>query len=355
MRSLDYEALELQRFLPGAQIRLQDNFHIVADPFRTPILALSGLFNPVGSIIDKLRVGLLRFKLLSSPLKDILSPATQSVPLDSFLQGFGFSEDFIQAFFRPFYQGIFLAPLHEQSSKMFSFVFKMFAEAPASLPANGIGAISEQMREVLPESVDVKLSTRVSRLAGGSVELNDVTLNAPVVIVATEGPEAVRLLGGNISTAGSRGSICLYFSSADKPPIDLPILTLNGEKEGIVNNMFIPSKVAAKYAPTGKTLISTTIVGDYLRKSDAELESAVREQMRSWFGDIVDEWDLLRVYRIPHSQSAQNPDYIFDREQSLGAGLFVCGDHRNTPTLNGAMLSGRKAAQQALTYLETVS
>lgn len=358
---LDYGALELCRFLPGAQVRVGRRFYVVADPFRAPLLAASGLFSPVGSFVDKLRVALLRMRLVGMDSARLLEPHEEEVLLDQFLmQGEGFSGNMVDRFFRPFYQGIFLAPLEQQSSRVFEFVFRMFASAPASLPAGGIGQVAEQLVDSVPkEHVEISLNSPVQSVSGGHVVVGDEQLDASVVIVATDGPAAARLLGDSgVTSNPSRGSICLYFTSPRPPPIARPMLALNGEgpRDGPVNNMFIPSLVAPSYAPDGQTLISTTIVGDEADRSDAELEASVRKQMRNWFGgEEVDAWQLLRVYRIPHSQSAQNPDYDFDRGVVVKDGLYVCGDHRNSPTLNGAMVSGRQAAEEALKYLETVT
>lgn len=354
--SLDYDCLNLQRFIPGATIRLDGAFHTISDPFREPLLALSGLFSPVGSLVDKLRVALLRMELLSIPLADILNPAAPHVSAADYLAKKGLSPDFVSAFFRPFYGGVFLFPLADQSAKMVQFLFRMFAEAPASLPARGIGAVAEQMRAALPTNVDIQLNTPASSVKPGQVQANEDKYSAPVVIVATEGPAAARLLGTQIRTPGSLSSICLYFTSDRPSPVTRPILVLNGngECDGPVNNMFVPSQVAPAYAPQGKTLISTTIVGYGQGRSDDELENAVRVHMTKWFGrEEVDQWSLLRVYRIPHALPAQSPDFDFNKGTSLGNGLFVCGDHRNSPTLHGAMLSGRLAASEALTqYLD---
>lgn len=349
---LDYDSLDLQSFVPGAVIRLQGAFHTISDPFRAPALALSGLFSPVGSLIDKLRVALLRTELLRTSVADILDPTSPHVSAAEYLAKKGFSPDFVNAFFRPFYRGIFLFPLADQSAKMLQFVFRMFAEAPVSLPANGIGAVAEQMRKKLPANVDIHLNTPVSSVVAGSVQARDKKYSAPVVIVATDGPVAARLLQTRISTRSSGGSICLYFSSERPSPVERPMLVLNanGDSDGPVNNMFVPSQVAPSYAPPGKTLISTTVVGNEIHRNDDELELAVREQLKKWFGDEeVDQWSLLRIYRIPHALPAQTPNFCFDEDTALENGLFVCGDHRGSPTLHGAMLSGRMAALQALT------
>lgn len=364
---LDYNALNLKPFLPGAAVHFNGQFHFVSDPFRVPFLALSGLFSPVGSIIDKLRVLALRTSVLSSRLEEIVQVDINSVkkpmkqpskPLNQFLRENGFSDQFINAFFRPFYQGIFLAPLAKQSSQMFNFIFRMFSEASASLPSDGIGAITQQMRDRLPSNVDLKLNAKVTELSSDHVVVNTQTLTAPVVIIATEAPEAIKLLGDSISTAPSRGSICLYFTSNRPAPINKPILMLNGDgdKNGPINNVVFLSEVVKSYAPEGKTLISAVIVGDELGKSNDVLEREARKQLTGWFGEEeLAAWSMLRIYRIPHSQTAQNPEYLFDRDVSLGDGLFVCGDHRNSPTLHGAILSGRIAADKALAFLREQS
>lgn len=319
------------------------------------MLAARGLFAPVGNLIDKLRVALLRLSLDATPLQEVCNTEV-STPLDQHLSKLGFSDKFIAQFFRPFYQGIFLSSLHEQSAAMFSFVFKMFASAPASLPAAGMVAVPQQLLQQLPESlVDVRCNCPVSRVRSGTVTLNDgqnTQMEAPVIIVATDGPAAARLLDGGVISS-SRGSICLYFAKEGPPPLKTPLLVLNGDKsDGPVNNMFFPSVVAPSYAPAGHTLISTTIVGDEVSKSVEELETDVRQQMGRWFGESeVSLWRFLKMYRIPHSQTPQSPHFSFDQDVHVGDGLFVCGDHRDTPTVNGAIRSGRQAALAALSFL----
>lgn len=300
-------------------------------------------------------MALLRLSLDASSVQETCNSKV-SVPLDQHLSSLGFTDNFIAQFFRPFYQGIFLASLHEQSAAMFSFVFKMFASAPASLPAAGIVAVPQQLHQQLPESlVDVRCNCSVLQVRPGEVTLNDgqkTLLHAPAIIVATDGPAAARLLDADVISS-SRGSICLYFTKEGEPPLNNPLLVLNGDKsDGPVNNMFFPSVVAPSYAPAGHTLISTTIVGDEEFKSEQQLEGDVRQQMKRWFGEAeVSQWRFLKMYRIPHSQTPQSPHFSFDQNVRIGDGMFVCGDHRDTPTVNGALHSGRQAALAALSYL----
>jgi phytoene dehydrogenase-like protein len=168
-------------------------------------------------------------------------------------------------------------------------------------------------------------------------------LPAPAVVIATEGPEATRLIQ-EISLPPSRRVTCLYFA-ADTPPIADALLMLNGDDDGPVNNVCVPSAVAPTYAPTGAALISVTVLEDAARQ-DAALEAAVRAQLSDWFGQSAHHWQHLRTYRLHHALPAQAPPALRSpqRPVRLRPGLYVCGDHRETASIQGAMVSGRRAA-----------
>lgn len=343
-----YAALDLRPFRPGAVVRAQGAFHVLADPFRAPLASLGGVFAPVGSLSDKIRVAALRVIALRIPPDALLRgnlAGSAGVSTAQFLSDVGFSDVFIDRFFRPFYEGIFLAPLGEQAATLFAYVFHMFAAGRASLPAGGIGALAEVLAADLGENVEIRLNTRVSHLS-------EVAKESSVVIVATDGRGGLAPKG---EAPKSRGSICFYFAAPKAPKVPAGFLVLNGEgmSDGPVNNMFVPSDVFPECAPDGMALVSTTIVGD-AEGSDEKIEGDIRRQMAGWFGEEeVGEWRFLKSYRVRHSQPAQNPSGNYaERESSkVGEGVFVCGDHTNTPTINGALESGRLAAEEALDSL----
>ena len=66
------------------------------------------------------------------------------------MQKEGFSDAIIDRFFKPFLGGIFFDNDLKVTSRLFEFVMRMLASGENSLPANGIGAISEQMAAALP-------------------------------------------------------------------------------------------------------------------------------------------------------------------------------------------------------------
>lgn len=275
------------------------------------------------------------------------------------LQNFGFSNAMIDRFFRPFMAGIFFNRELTTSSRLFNFVMRMLATGQNCLPAKGIGAVSAQLRDRLPEAsvrVNAKVDVVGLRDAAGArlIKLaNGKTVKAnKSVIVACEGPEAARLLGNALDIYPSKtqspvGTTCLYFAMKSAPTNDA-ILYLDGDnKGGIVNNCCFPSNVAPSYAPPGQALASVSIIG-VPKEDDATIETKVRKELSTWFGaNKVAEWRLLRIYRIPYAQPNQEAPTNFQRNSNLGEGMFVAGDHRDSSTFDGALLSGKRAAELA--------
>lgn len=265
----------------------------------------------------------------------------------------------------------------------FSFVFKMFSEGAATLPAGGMGAVANQLVEkATAAGVDVRAGTSVKQIvvnkdSGFVVQSSGGKVRADKVVVATEGNIAKTLLStvkGLESLAGDeeqtqRSVGCLYYSFDSEVPVKDPILILNGiggERGNDVcpvNNCCFPSVVRDSYTPSGTNLCSVTILKDAMESyanRDEDLDAAVREQLGTWFpeqkDDILNKWKLERVYKIPNAQPAQlngpqpanvNGGRPCDtyRGLKLPAGLFVCGDNMATATLNGALESGVNAGK----------
>lgn len=343
-RVLDYAALDLRPFLPGALIRREGCFHELSDPWRRPSRLVSTLLSDVGTLPDRLRMARYRARVRAGALSALFErPETTALER---LRGEGFSEPMIDAFFRPFFGGVLLDRGLSASSRMLDFVFRMMAEGEVVLPAEGMGAIPRQLARRLPEGT-VRLGARVASLTSREVRLESgETIPARAVVVATEGPEASRLTG-QLSAPASRSVTALYFA-ADRAPITEPTLILDGDGRGPVNNLCFPAQVAPSYAPTGAVLVSASVLED--PNDPKALEQAVRAQLTEWFGADARQWRLLRTYRIPHAQPDQAPPALdpVERPVELAGGLFVCGDHRDTASLHGALLSGRRAADAVL-------
>jgi phytoene dehydrogenase-like protein len=340
-RALDYERLGLRTFESGALIRRDGGFSRVADPFRHPFKAAGSLRRSPGSLPDKLRVARLRRRLSSFSLNEILTAPQVSTAEALRLEGF--SQELVDAFFRPFLGGVFLDPSLETSSRLFAFVFKLFTEGEAALPAAGMQAIPRQLAAGLPDAA-VRYGATVESAGPGEVELaGGERITAGAVVVAADGPEAARLTGA-VEAPAPRAVTTLHYA-AERSPMGEPVLVLDGEGRGPVNDLCVPSDVAPSYAPPGAALVSATVLG-IPPLTDERLDAAVREQLEGWFGAQVHGWRLLRALRIPFALPAQPPAALSPAERPVRIqdGLFVCGDHRATASIQGAMVSGRRAA-----------
>lgn len=340
---LDYDRLDLHAFYDGALIRFDGRFHRMADPFRHILDATGTLLSPIGTFKDKLRVARLRTDLAEGTLGDLFD-RPETTTAHALRERYHFSNNIIERFFRPFFGGIFFDKQLHTSSRMFDFVFRMFALGRAALPAQGMQAIPRQIAAALPDD-SIRLNTPVIAIDSQSVRLdNGETLSANAVVIATEASEVRSLLGEDTSP-GVNSTTCLYYA-ADASPIDDPILILNGDGDGPINNVNLLSNVVPSYAPEGKALVSVTLIGNPA-VSDATIESQVRRQLAEWFGPEVGTWEHLKTYRIIYALPNQAPPFLAQREPlpRRRPGLYLCGDHLVTASINGALLSGRRAAE----------
>ena len=341
-RTLNYRSLDLRPFTPGALVRLRGRFYRVADPLRGPRFALDTLFAPVGTLGDKMRI-LRLVRRLSRMNADDLFQQQEYSALD-FLRREGFSERIIEAFFRPFFGGVCLDPEIQASSRVLQYVFWILAHGDAALPSQGIGSIPDQLASQIPEGC-IRTHERVRKIDAGQVVLESgEKLTCRAAVVATEGPEAATILGIR-KPSGSRGVCCLYYA-ASEPPIRDKLIILNGEGTGPISNVCVVSNVAPAYAPPGQALVAVTVLDHCLEDPDT-LESAVRNQLRDWYGQQTRRWRLLKTYRIPHGLPLQRPPTPDPTrvDPRVRRGIYVCGEYRSVPSIQWAMLSGRKAAE----------
>jgi phytoene dehydrogenase-like protein len=385
---LDYDQLRLGQFLPGALIRLPNKVKLarLSDPLRRPSDLLSALLSPIGSISDKIKLVPLIWNVRRKSIADLFDEP-ETTTAEALKQRWRFSDDMLDSFFRPFFEGIFLSPLEEQSSRMFSFVFKMFSEGSATLPAGGIVAVANQLGErAVSKGVDIRTDHIVARLSqadSGSfvVETTDgkCRIQANTVIVATDVDVSRKLLSQldcleflkeDSCVVEQRSVGCIYYSFQGEPPVKDPILILNGEGkerdplDSPINNVCFPSAVTTGYAPDGFGLCSVAILKgaiDAYRGNEEDLDRAVRIQLAAWFPDfqkeILEKWKLQRIYYVPNAQPVQlgkfpasvngGRDCSTVQGRPLPSGMFVCGDHMATASLNGALESGVNAGTRA--------
>ncbi|MCX6368179.1 MAG: NAD(P)/FAD-dependent oxidoreductase [Armatimonadetes bacterium] len=337
-RQLDYAALDLRAFEPGALIAQGDRRHLLSDPSRDPDALIPSLLTGIVTTQDKYRTWRLSGEVGAKPISALLDGPDETT--ERFLKRRGFSPLFMENFIRPFFGGIFLDRSLQTSARVFQFCWKMLSEGETTLPARGMGAIAAQ----LAEGLDIRLESPVENLA---------SLDADAVIVATAAPEAARLTGVK-TPEGSVSTTTLYF--VGKVPLwaGRKIL-LNANCDPVVNQAALLTNTAPEYAPRGEHLLSASVIGIPDQDDDALFAAALTDLRRMFTGDITAQSALatyrpLRAYRIPYAQFAQPKNFWqqLPTNQTTLPKTYFAGEFTAASSINGAMRSGEKAAEEIL-------
>ncbi|MFM7271490.1 MAG: NAD(P)/FAD-dependent oxidoreductase [Actinomycetes bacterium] len=339
-RVLDLAGLDLQRFDPGAAVRVGRRTWQVTDPRRRPAGLADTVLAPIGSPLDKARLLALVAQARRGTVPELLRRTDTSTA--ELLAARGFSSQMVDRFWRPLFAGIQLDPDLEVSSHRFLLILRMLATGDAAVPAAGMGAIPQQLAAGLDPGT-LRCSARVTAIHGRTVEVADGDpIPAETVVVATEGPSAARLL--DLPDPGSRATSCIWFAAPEPPDGVGRSIALDGGP-GPVRNLAVLSAVAPTYAPPGRALIAASVPGT---PGGPDLEGTVRRHLGEWFGPVVARWETLRIDRIEHGHPDQRAPLHARRRVDLGHGRYVCGDHRDTASIQGALFSGRRTAEAIL-------
>jgi len=353
-RELNLRELDLRYFSPGATIARPDHRSTLADPLGDPFSAVDSLFNTDVTLLDKLRTLKLRWNLGSGASDREFRGRDQSIR--SYLEGLGFSEQFLSNFAEPFYGGITLDRSLSTDAGVFEYTFAMLSAGGTAVPADGMGAIPEQLAESAREAgVTVETDTAVEAVkAGGSgdveddgaiVETGGETLTPDAAVVATDPKSARELTGVDAIPTEARSCVTQYFTTRRHRKLDTGkrlVLNAEGDRPNTVAPL---STVAPEYAGDGDTLLSATTLGDP-DASDEELATAVKDALVTWYPEHrLDDLELLATDRIPFAQFAQPPGFRADLpavDDPEGA-VFLAGDYTQWSSIQGAMESGRVA------------
>lgn len=347
-RFLDYDKLDLHPFRAGALVHRAGSFHRLSDPFRHPSELIPTLRARVGSLADKLAVLKLRRDVRPGATAESGHHLSGESTLSALRSSWGFSEDMIDGFFRPFIGGITLDPSLSTDRAFFEFVMHMFTEGDAAFPAGGMDAIPKQLAQGLNRDW-IHLNTGVTSIIDPQTLLlsDGSRVHGSRVVVATD-MTGGQQLDNTIEERAWNGTTCMYFD-APKAPLESPVLVLNGEAVGCINNVVVPSLVAPGYAPKDHHLVAVSLFARDDKTAPAPED--VMEELQAWFGPEVRDWTHLRTYHIPHSLPSQetNARTLHTLSARLeDDGHIVCGDHMTTSSINGAMASGRVAAEMIL-------
>lgn len=342
---LDYKALELQEFLPGATIFKNGNQQTIGDPLRKLTLLFPTLFSSIGNFSDKLKVlklnTILKKKEVSAIFKENEKTTLQ------YLQDFGFSTEIIANFFKPFFSGIFLESNLDTSSRMFEFVYKMFGDGLAVLPKKGIQAISNQLKSKLNNTTFL-FNTAVQEVKNNTILLKDNSeIKSHITIIATEASSLI----SNLKNQETEWKSCdtLYFES-EKRAIQKPIIGLIADENSLVNNIFYHTSVDTA-DKSDKELLSVTIVNNH-QLNENQLIDKVKQELKEYCK--IEGLHFLKRYQIKKAlPKLTNLQYeISSTETKLKSTIFLAGDQLLNGSLNAAMIAGERAALGVIQTLE---
>ncbi|WP_248515999.1 NAD(P)/FAD-dependent oxidoreductase [Salinarchaeum laminariae] len=355
-RELDLDALDLRAFKPGAVICRPNSRSVVGDPLRDPGSISKTLFNREITTGDAYRLWKLRRELRSETQGAIFSGADRTIREE--LERREFSEGFIEAFAAPFLGGITLDRSLGTSKRVFEYVMKVLNDGKTVVPADGMGAITDQLADRAREAgATIETGRRVDSVkaddTGGDFDLGSETVDGHAAIVATDAPTARDLTGVDaIPTTGNAVATQYYTLPAHAAPPGKR-LHLNAESEQ-PNTLVTLSNVAPEYAADAdRALLSATFLGDP-DATNAKLDDKTRRALTKWyperqFGDL----QLLDTHRIEFAQFVQ-PPRCHDDLPGVAAPdgrCYLAGEYTQWSSIQGAMQSGRDAAQRVLADL----
>ena len=350
-RFLDLRALDLKAFMPGAMVWNGARSATIAHPLREPLAAITGILRGAVPPADALRMIPFAQSALRGPADG--PGAASGISARARLERAGISRATIDRFFRSFFGGVFFDRSLETDSSRLDFLLRMFAEGFACVPARGMGEIAAQL--AAPIGSSVRLRAAVERVDGTRITLaGGERIDADAVIVAT-GAHHLRRLVPELPEIHWCGTLSAWFATPE--PSLLPRwLVLNGSGSGAFNHGAAMSAIAHEYAPAGRGLF---VANTAFLPRDADSCADLAEDMRRTLAQILgraatDGWELVAVQRIPHAIPRQWPvDLAARLPSALGPRVFVAGDHLEDASINGAMRSGRLAAERAIATLSS--
>ena len=294
---------------------------ILGDPRNSPFSALSGAS---GSLKSK-----------ANFLRYLLSKAQPNESVEEHLLRTG-TEDLYRKVLKPFLQGVFLADPSRVSAVVGREVIATFISGRSGVPANGVAALPQVLANRI---TDLRLNTRVEEIRGSVISTSNGKISATKIILATDLTTAGQLLGANQVTPLL--SSTTWYHTTENAPSDSATLVIDSENRGPVVNSLVISNLSQDYAPSGQSLISSATIAH-------ASESEVRRHLALMWGSNTADWRFLAKYEINSALPLFAPGAESVKSARVGENIYCAGDYLLGPSQNGAMLSGRLAAQELL-------
>ena len=245
---------------------------------------------------------------------------------------------------RPFFSGVLLEEELTTSSRFVDLMLRMFARGSSVVPADGMQQIAEQLASRLPAG-SIHLKLPALRVAAREIVTDAGVVAARAVVVAADVDSADELVGGGLERPQWKGVTTIYHAAA-VAPLDEPTLLLDTD-DSPINNTVVVTAAAPSYSPDHRALVATSLVHGARQRWD---EPAVRSRLAVLYDVPTAEWEHVSTYDVPRALPAMPAPHNFRKPVRHGD-VFVCGDHRDTSSIQGALVSGERTAAAVLNDL----
>ena len=344
-RAFDFESLGAQAFEPGAVVvqkrKSKTKFWRLADPFRRPIQGFLGGLSGFASPFDLLRVARMRQSVRRGKTDRVFTGEHNTA--GHYLRQRGFSKSMIDRFFYPLFSGIFLENELRTNERMFRFVFRMMSEGDMILPRDGIAAAPRYLADTIGDE-RIHLNSKV-----------EVISEQKLLISGQEKEFAAVIHAYNPNRHESKRHVWTLHFNAPQSPLKSKHIVLNGDiklRNQLIAHVAVPSDIQPSYAPSGRSLVTVTIVGETAQEhgltSAEEIQDVAVKELRSWFGLEVDEWQHLATQHIEHALPEVGAEVALTGQPSNANQRFECGDHTVHGSVEGALLSAEQVSKKVL-------
>jgi phytoene dehydrogenase-like protein len=346
-RYLDYDTLKLKKLQPGAIIHSGEHNYLIADPIRQPAALLAMISSPVGTLMDKWKMWRLTQKLKSKSIEAIFT--APSISTLSYLENLGFSDRILNNFFRPFFGGIFLEDELNTSSRMFQFIFKMFSEGHAAVPADGMQAIPDQLAAQLKKT-EIRFNTEVTSISENVIATNRGPINYQKVILTIPPHSILQDYPSEDTTF--QGTVNSYFAIPKGESKSYIGLRPVGKR--LINNLCVISDISSQYASGDMALLSVSTLGNPISLSE-DFTQTLLSELTDILGLQKSDIRFLRHYNITKALPVlEAPNMqLSTHEVKYNDKIYLAGDYLLGGSLNAAMVSGRQSVQIMLDNMVT--
>jgi phytoene dehydrogenase-like protein len=341
-RTVDLEALDLRAFSAAVGLQLDGRRRVLGNPFLVPSSIRDAVTLPVGGWRGKAALASYAAQCLALPASRLR--AREDVSAREAWRRAGIPEEVVDQVLRAFFGGVVLEQEMATSRRFTDLMVKMFVRGASTVPARGMQALPELMASDLPEG-SVRLDTAVRRVTGSAVATDDGEVRARAVVLAADGWDAAGLLDG-VGAPPARGVTTIYHAAPAFPTASTMLL-LDQHPSPIANTLAV-SQAAPTYAPPGRVLVATSLVHPVTEDPDGQV---VRSRLAALHQTDTSSWEAVATYRIDHALPGMAAPHAFRRPARVGSGreaVHVAGDHRDTSSIQGALVSGRRVAQAVL-------